>query len=384
MADDDRTEHPTARKLSTARQEGQVARSVDLSAAAITVGSMALIMYLGRSLFERLTHLFAKGFEFDRMTLDRPEMLIGIFGHQLLAGMTLVAPIIVLTLVAAIVSNMSMTGVHFSAKGFAPNWGKLSLINGLSRIFGKNAWIELAKSLLKFCLVCIILWFCLSHFQRDLLALGLMDLEPALAQAGAMLVRVGLWVSMGLVLLALFDVPYQRYIYIKGLKMTKQEVKDEMKNAEGSPEIKAQIRRRQREMANSRMIQRVKDADVVITNPEHFAVALEYDPNGDGAPILVAKGTDHMAARIREEAELHGIYIFPAPPLARALYFTTEAEHPVPEALYHAVAQVIAYVFSMEASSPMAAARPRPHVKVPESMAFNSDGSKAHAPGAQA
>ncbi len=384
MADEDRTEHPTARRLSKAREEGQVARSIDLSAAAVTTGAMALIMYLGHALFQRMTHLFAQGFQFDRITLDRPQMLIGLFGAQLFEGLIIVLPILVFTLIAALVTNMSMTGIHFSPKAFAPKWSKLDPIKGMSRIFGKHAWVELAKSILKFVAVSGILWLCVSHFLSTLLALGLMDLEPALNQAGYMLVRVGLWVSMGLVLLAMIDVPYQRYTYFKGLKMTKQEVKDEMKNAEGSPEIKAQIRRRQREMSNARMIQRVKDADVVITNPEHFAVALEYDPSGDGAPIVVAKGSDHMAARIREEAEQHGIYIFPAPPLARALYFTTEAEQQVPEDLYHAVAQVIAYVFSLEAASPHEPRRPRPKVKVPESMMYNPDGSKAQAAGVQA
>jgi flagellar biosynthetic protein FlhB len=168
------------------------------------------------------------------------------------------------------------------------------------------------------------------------------------------------------------------------MRMTKQEVKDEYKQMEGSPEVKAQIRRRQREMANSRMMDRIKDADVVITNPEHFAVALEYDPTGDGAPIMVAKGSDHMAALIRAEAAAHGVHIFEAAPLARAIYFTTEVEHQVPEDLYHAVAQVIAYVFSLEAASPMNPPRPKPLVKVPPSMLFNPDGKKAQAQGASA
>jgi flagellar biosynthetic protein FlhB len=166
--------------------------------------------------------------------------------------------------------------------------------------------------------------------------------------------------------------------------MTKQEVKDEYKQMEGSPEVKAQIRRRQREMANSRMMQRIKDADVVITNPEHFAVALEYDPTGDGAPIMVAKGSDHMAALIREEAKAHGVHLFEAAPLARAIYFTTEVEQQVPEDLYHAVAQVIAYVFSLEAASPMNPPQAKPRVKVPPSMLFNPDGSRLEKAGARA
>ena len=382
MADEDKTELPTGRRLQKALEEGQVARSVDLSAAVITVGVMGLLLYMGRGLFDRMTHLFAQGFTFDRMTLDRPEMLIGIMGRQIMEGLIVVSPLIAFTLIAACVAGMSMSGIHFSPKAYAPKFEKLDPIKGLGRIFGKQAWVELAKSIVKFSLVSAILWMCVSHFLADLLMLGKMELEPALSLAGSMLTRVAIFVSLGLVLIALIDVPYQKHTHIKGLKMTRQEVKDEMKNAEGSPEVKSEIRRRQREMANARMIQRVKDADVVITNPEHFAVALEYDPTGDCAPILVAKGSDHLAARIRAEAEQHGIYIFQAPPLARALYFTTEAEHPIPEELYHAVAQVIAYVFSLEGSAPMQGVRPKPAVKVPESMLFNPDGTKFKRAGA--
>ena len=156
--------------------------------------------------------------------------------------------------------------------------------------------------------------------------------------------------------------------------MTKQEIKDEFKEMEGRPEVKAQIRRRQREIANARMIQRVKDADVVITNPEHFAVALSYDPTSDGAPILLAKGADFMAARIREEAQKHGVEMFSAPPLARALYFTTKEDQPIPESLYLAVAQVIAYVFSLADVTPGVEPAPKPNPKVPRSMMFDANG----------
>jgi flagellar biosynthetic protein FlhB len=156
--------------------------------------------------------------------------------------------------------------------------------------------------------------------------------------------------------------------------MTKQEIRDEMKDMEGQPEVKAQIRRRQREVANSRMMQNVKDADVIITNPEHFAIALSYDPTSDGAPILIAKGADHLAARIREEAKNNSIEIFAAPQLARALYFTTNVDQPIPDALYYAVAQVIAYVFSLGQVRPGIPSMVRPQPKIPESMMFDANG----------
>jgi flagellar biosynthetic protein FlhB len=218
----------------------------------------------------------------------------------------------------------------------------------------------------------------------SLIQMGRMGLEPALTAAAVMIMKSTLWVALSLAVIAMIDIPYQKYAFNKQMRMTKQEVKDEYKQMEGSPEVKAQIRRRQREMANSRMMDRIKDADVVITNPEHFAVALEYDPTGDGAPIMVAKGSDHMAKLIREEAKAHGVYLFEAAPLARAIYFTTEVEQQVPEDLYHAVAQVIAYVFSLEAASPMNPPQAKPRVKVPPSMQFNPDGSRLEKAGATA
>jgi flagellar biosynthetic protein FlhB len=168
---------------------------------------------------------------------------------------------------------------------------------------------------------------------------------------------------------------------MKRMRMTKQEIKDEHKDMEGRPEVKQQIRRRQREVATQRMMQKVKDADVIITNPEHFAVALSYDPTSDGAPILLAKGVDFTASRIREEAKLHGIEVFAAPELARALYFTTELDQSIPEALYHAVAQVIAYVFSLARVQPGVDPMARPTPKIPEAMLFDTDG-KPLVPGA--
>jgi len=201
-----------------------------------------------------------------------------------------------------------------------------------------------------------------------------MAIEPALAAAGWMIAESALWLSLSLLVIALIDAPYQKYSFIKRMRMTKQEIKDEMKDMEGRPEVKQQIRRRQREMADSRMMDKVKDADVIITNPEHFAVALSYDPTGDGAPLLLAKGTDFMAARIREEAQKHGIEMFAAPPLARALYFSTELDHPVPETLYLAVAQVIAYVFSLADVTPGVQPMPKPKPKVPASMLFDTNG----------
>jgi len=380
----DRTELPTARRLQKAREDGQVARSVELPAAAIVIGSFLLLLTMGGWLASRLAYLFAQGFVFDRKTLDRPLMLPAVFADQLSTGFVLILPIMVFTVIAAILASGLTGGYLLAWKAAAPKASKLDPINGLKRIFGTHALVELGKAVLKFVLVTGVLWWSLVNNMDTLLQLGQMSLEPALRTAGVIIAQSALWVALSLALIALIDVPYQKYSFLKRMKMTKQEVKDEFKEMEGRPEVKAQIRRRQREMANARMMQRVKDADVVITNPEHFAVALEYDPTGTGAPVLVAKGSDHMAARIREEAGTHGVHIFEAAPLARAIYYTTELEREVPEELYHAVAQVIAYVFSLEAASPQQPARSKPAVKIPASMMFNADGSRMESPGVSA
>ena len=370
----EQTEDPTARKLRNARDEGQVARSAELPAAAVTIGAILVLFFMGGYWIKQMAEIFASGFKFDRKTLDNPDLMMTAFAHQIGEAFLLIVPVLLVTAIMAILSSGATGGYLFSLKSTLPKFSKLSLLSGFKRMFGTNAAVELIKAILKFSLVSIVLWALVSRQMDKMMQLGQMAIEPALAAAGWMIAESALWLSLSLLVIALIDAPYQKYSFIKRMRMTKQEVKDEMKDMEGRPEVKQQIRRRQREMANNRMIQKVQDADVVITNPEHFAVALSYDPTGDGAPILLAKGSDHMAARIREEAEKHGVEIFAAPPLARALYFSTEADQPVPESLYLAVAQVIAYVFSLADVRPGVAPMLKPQPKVPASMLFDADG----------
>ena len=370
----EQTEEPTARKLRNARDEGQVARSVELPAAAVTIGAILVMFFIGGYWIKQMAEIFASGFKFDRKTLDNPDLMVTAFVQQIVEAFLLIVPVLLVTAVMAILSSGATGGYLFSLKSTLPKFSKLSLLSGFTRMFGTNAAVELLKAILKFSIVSIVLWALVSRQMDQMMQLGQMAIEPALAAAGWMIAESALWLSLSLLVIALIDAPYQKYSFTKRMRMTKQEVIDEMKDMEGRPEVKQQIRRRQREMANNRMIQKVQDADVVITNPEHFAVALSYDPTGDGAPILLAKGSDHMAARIREEAEKHGIEMFAAPPLARALYFSTEVDQPVPESLYLAVAQVIAYVFSLADVRPGVAPMLKPQPKVPASMLFDANG----------
>lgn len=370
----ERTEQPTARRLQKAREEGRVARSVDLPAAAVTVVSMIVLSLAGAWFVTGLAALLKGALSWDRTTLNTPHAMLHAAADQLMAGFGYALPIMLVTLAVALLSSTMTGGFLFSVKAVMPQFQKLDPMAGLKRIFGTHALIELAKAMLKFGLVGgVLIWVLMSHVQ-ELALLGRMGLEPALAATGKLVMDAALWVTLALVLIAAVDVPLQRYQFIRGMRMTKQEIRDEMKEAEVSPEVRGKIKARQREIANAKMMTRVKDADVIITNPEHFAVALSYDPTADAPPILVAKGVDHLAQRIREEGAQHGVMVFEAPPLARALYFTTELEHPVPEELYFAVAQVIAYVYSLADIRPGEPQALRPVPRVPRSMLFDAQG----------
>jgi len=376
MADDssERTEEPTAQRLKKAREEGQVARSVELSTAAILVAATLFFSMSGSYLFHRLGALFTSQLQFDRKVMDKAELLPAIFFQSVIDGYLLILPIMALLAVVALLSTVMSGGLIFSPKMMLPKFSKLDPLAGLARMFGLKALIELFKTLIKFLVISLILWMSITNNIEDLVALNRMDLGAAVSHAGNMILDACFWMSMGLVVIAIADVPLQHYQVNKKLKMTRQEIKDEMKNAEGRPEVKATIRRRQREMANNRMMDNVKDADVVITNPQHFAVALSYDPNSDGAPTLVAKGTDDLAKRIRERAKENSVYIFEAPELARALYFTTKLDHPIHEGLYHVVAQVIAYVFSLNQRYAPGEGLVKPTLRIPDNMRYDENG----------
>ena len=376
MADEsaEKTEEPTSRRLEKARSEGQLPRSIELPVAAMALGAVGFFSLMGGWLFNGMSQLFVSQLEFDRKITDKAELLPGLFAQAVIDAFLLILPIMLMMYFIAIVSTVLSGGMVFSMGMLAPKFSKLNPLSGLKRIFGTKALIELAKAIVKFVVVGGILLLQVSNHMDELLSLANMDLSQAMAIAGKLIVDACFWLAMGLVLIALADVPIQQYQVHKKLMMSRQEVRDEMKDSEGRPEVKQKIKQRQREMANNKMMAKVKDADVVITNPQHFAVALSYDPNGEGAPILLAKGSDEMARRIREEAQAHAVELFPAPELARALYFTTQVDEPIPEGLYHAVAQVIAYVFSLNQSYAAGEGVLKPVPVVPENMRFDSNG----------
>ena len=373
-ASGDRTEDPTARRLQKAREEGDAARSIEVPAAGVLLAATAYLFLNGGSLATQLKTLFASGFVFDHGIVHAGPILPAILAEHIAQGFLVILPLLAITLAAAITASGLTGGYLFSINSAAPNFAKLSIFSGLKRMFGARALVELTKAALKLLIVFSTVAWVVGDNLDALMQLGAMSIDPALAAASELIARAAIVISLSFVLIALIDATYQRHEFKKRMRMSKQEVRDEMKDIEGRPEVRAQIRRRQREMATSRMMERIKDADVVITNPEHFAVALSYDPSKDGAPVLLAKGIDSLAFRIVQEAKNAGIHTFQAPPLARALYFTTKLEQSIHEDLYFAVAQVIAYVFSLNSFQPGISEYRRPTVEVPANLRFDSEG----------
>ncbi|MCG3762280.1 flagellar biosynthesis protein FlhB [Vibrio cincinnatiensis] len=351
MADSDgqeRTEQATPRRLQQAKEKGQVARSKELaSVSVLVVGAVSLMWFgdrLARGLYSMMERLFSLSREeiFDSSKLF--EIIAGTF-----VGLLLPLMLILITLfVAALFGAAGVGGVNFSAEAAMPKFSKLNPLIGIKRMFGLQSWVELVKSILKVLLVAGVAFYLVDASKSDLFQLSLDVFPQNLFHALDILLNFVLLISCSLLVVVAIDVPFQIWQHAEKLKMTKQEVKDEYKDTEGKPEVKGRIRMLQREAAQRRMMADIPQADVIITNPEHFSVALRYKQETDRAPVVVAKGGDFLALKIREVAREHDIMIVPAPPLARALYHTTELEQEIPDGLFMAVAQVLAYVFQLK------------------------------------
>ena len=282
-------------------------------------------------------------------------------------------------IVLAILGAIALDGFVFSWKAVAPKASKINPISGFARIFGLKALVELVKSLMKFTLVASIGGLYIYFNFDSVMELSRSHLSMAIQGGLSTVIAGALLTSVALLIIAAIDVPYQRFDFFKKLRMTKQEIKDEMKEIEGQPEVRQRIKQKQREMAEQRMLQDVPKADVVITNPEHFSIALSYDQSSEDAPRVVAKGKGFIAAKIREIANDNKVYIFEAPTLARAIYFTTEIGERIPAALYMAVAQVIAYVYNLRQLTPEVAKPKKPKPKVPRELTFDERGQRTPA-----
>lgn len=343
----EKTEEPSAKRLNDARQKGQVPRSREFNTFFMMVISAAALLMLGPQLMEDLTGLLEEHLFMQRAHIFDTQYMLLLLQSGFAEALWMMAPFFLVLIVVAIGSSVLVGGWNFAMQAMAFKGSKMNPLKGIKRIFGPQGLMELGKALAKVTLVGIAAVWILYSQAADLLTLGHKDMEPALAEVGEKMLWFFLIMSAALIVVAAIDAPFQLWNNKRQLRMTKEEVKKEHKQQEGSPEVKGRIRQIQMEMAQRRMMQKVPEADVVITNPTHYAVALKYDQDGGGAPVVVAKGSDEIAARIREAATLHNVPLLSSPALARAIYYSTELDEEIPSGLYMAVAKVLAYIFSL-------------------------------------
>ena len=363
----ERTEEPTQKKLDEAKKKGQIARSRDLNTMAIMALAAVSFIMLGRGMVSDLVNILRSHLQPARADIFDVGSVVRFFYSAIFDALWLMTPFLLIMLVAVLMTPILMGGWSFSTEAIQPKLSKLNPIKGFAKMFSLKSLVEMIKTLAKFGLVTaiavVVVW---SQFN-DFVHLGAEHINMALAHAGALFTYGFLLMTVALIIIASIDVPFQLWQHKKQLKMTLQEVKDEMKDTEGKPEVKSRVRQLQREMAQARMMDAVPDADVVITNPTHFAVALKYDQNNMKAPQVLAKGADLMAANIRRVALANDVLLVETPPLARALYYTTEIGEEVPHELYVAVAQILAYVYQLRNVQKNGGKKPtQPQPELPE------------------
>ena len=372
----EKTEEATPRRLEKAREDGQAPRSRELTTTIILLLGTGGLLLFGGQIANGMTAIMRYNLEFTAAQLLDEQFLIAHFASSVSAAGDAILPLLILLTLAAFFGPIALGGWLMSGKAMAPKLSRLDPIAGLGRMFSANALVELLKAIGKFFVLSIVAILILLSLQQQIFSLGSGDVVQSVADAINIIAWAMISVSAGMIIIAAVDVPWQLYDHNKKLKMTMQEIKDEMKDTEGKPEVKGRIRQLQRQMAYRRMMEAVPQADVVITNPEHFSVALKYDVNGSTAPVVLAKGQDNVALKIREIAKKHNVIVLEAPPLARAIYFTTEIDKEIPQRLYLAVAQVLAYVFQLKAWKPGRGKKPvAPNkVDVPGDMRYDADG----------
>jgi len=344
----ERTEEATPKKRSDAREKGDVVRSRELTTTMILFAAVLAVYLTAERFFAGMMTLLREGFSISRAEIFDPMISYNATMSAGVTGLSALGPYLAIVTFVAALGPVAVGGWAFNPGASAPKWNRLDPIAGLKRVFGTRGLVEMTKALAKFALI---LGFALGalYLQFDIvLGLGLGGAEAGLADVGRILLRTFTCSILATLLIAAIDVPYQMWEHSRKLRMTHQEIKDEVKQTDGSPEMRSRIRGLQQELANRRMMEEVPKADVVVTNPSHFAVALRFDANTMTAPRVVAKGADHVALRIREVAVAAGITILSAPPLARSIYHTTKLNREIPAGLYVAVAQVLAYVFQLQ------------------------------------
>jgi flagellar biosynthetic protein FlhB len=366
----EKTEQASQQKLKKSRDDGQASRSKDLSTTLSLLITLFVLKFSAGLFFETLDDSFRLSYIDLRVNPIQAEDLPLLLGRNLVLLGTLMLPLLITPLLVIALSTLS-GGWVFAAKNFYPKFSKLNPITGLGRMFGAQNWSELLKSLLKIGVLMLVAWMQMSSALPELMALQRTSITTAIGTAVDISFQVALNLMLVFVLFSIIDIPLQKFFFLKKLRMTKQEVKEEHKNSDGRPEVKARIRQLQRQMLQRQIGKVMKTADVVITNPTHYAVALKYDLKKAEAPFVVAKGVDEMALYIRKLATSNALEVVEVPPLARAIYFTTQINQQIPAPLYTAVAQVLTYILQLKAYRQGRRRKPQlaDNIQIPDSLA---------------
>jgi len=367
-SDEEKTESATQRRLEQARERGQVPRSRELNTLVVTMtGAIAFLVY-HEQFVASFANAMRRGFTLTREQANDPLWLGRMFSELSLSALQDFAPLLILLMIAALVAPMALGGWSFSTESMGFKFERVSPIAGIKRLFSWQGLAELGKSLAKLLIITGVGYWLLRRHAPELAQLGQGDLVIGLGRLGNVLAWGFLFLSAALVLVAAADAPFQLWDYHHGLRMTRQEVRDESKESDGRPEVKAHIRQMQREMSKKRMMAEVPKADVVITNPTHYAIALLYDSAKMGAPQVVAMGADFVAIRIREVATKAGVPLIAAPALARSLYYHAELDKEVPAGLYQAVAQVLAFIYQIRKTGGTSKSKTFDNLPIPEEL----------------
>lgn len=372
----EKTEEPTARRLEKAREEGQIVRSRELTTWLMLLGGIATLWLLSNLLYGQLGLVMERAFVFDRGRALDPAMMLAYTARSAELGLRAVAPLFVIMVALALMAPIALGGWAMSAKSLQPKFSKLNPLKGLKRIFSTQALAELVKVIAKAALVGTVAYLFLSSRRGELMALMDQSLDQALA-SGLRLAALGCaLIAAALIVVAMIDVPYQIWTHRKKLRMSKEELKRELKESDGDPHVKARIRSVQQSMARRRMMSKVPEADVIVTNPTHYAVALRYDQKRMAAPVVVAKGMGAVAEKIKALGREHKVPMLEAPPLARALHAHVDLDQEIPAPLYTAVAEVLAWAFSIKSARFDKAVPPAPvNVQVPDEYETPARGS---------
>jgi flagellar biosynthetic protein FlhB len=359
----EKTEEPTPKKLEDARKKGQLARSKELATTMLLVVSALALLIVGKAIGSAMYKIYERAFSLSRDETFDTKHMFQILEMAVSESAWPLITFMVIALAGAIYGSIGLGGFNFTWSSAAPKGNRLSPMQGFKRMFGMNALVELLKGIGKVLVISFMAYLAMMIYKDEALHLDVELYPMNVFHALSMIEWAFLLLCCAMIPIALVDVPYQAFKHNDEMKMTLQEIKDERKNAEGDPMVKQRVRRLQYQASANRMMQDVPEADVIVTNPTHYSVAIKYDQDGTRAPVMIAKGLDELAMHIRKIGKAHDVPIIESPALARAIYFATEVNHEVPQKLFMAVAQILAYVYQLKAHKAGKGKRPKPLVK---------------------